>query len=358
MKRFPRTYAFILALTLLFVQLPGCSKKVTMTRLVPAAIQVPPHIQKILLVDRTKPQSGLVNILEGLITGELPFEVRNAIDATLSALQTTLNTSPRYQITRSSQRLTGGLFGQAFPTPLPWDTIEELCDTHQADAVLVLENFSADFITTEKEKMISKEVRKGDKVETIQVNGIYVEGIADVSAGFRLYDPSQRSIVDQQRFQETNTWSAEAETKTQALSLLIAKAEATRFVGELAGMAYAAKIAPLYEAIDRSYYPKSKTHPSVETGVRYAEVDQWQRAIDTWKAALPEADSKTSGMLLYNIAVGYEVLGDLEMAKTYAGRAFTDFGLKRGRKYANGLELEIQNQLLLENQLQKNPNDS
>ncbi|MDX5339857.1 MAG: hypothetical protein LPK25_12565, partial [Cyclobacteriaceae bacterium] len=96
---FKKTSIWTFVLLVLF---SACSKNVTLTRLVPAPITVPNHIQKIVLVDRTKPQSGGFAILEGLITGELPFEVRNSIEATLSSLQMTLNSSPRYQIVRAN----------------------------------------------------------------------------------------------------------------------------------------------------------------------------------------------------------------------------------------------------------------
>ena len=83
-----------------------------MTRLLPAPVSVPNHVQKIVLVDRTKPQSEGFAILEGIITGELPFEVRNAVQASLSSLQGALNSSPRFQIVRATERLPGGIFGQ------------------------------------------------------------------------------------------------------------------------------------------------------------------------------------------------------------------------------------------------------
>ncbi|MFC3415705.1 DUF6340 family protein [Algoriphagus hitonicola] len=338
----------------LMLQFSSCSKTVTMTRLVPAAVSVSPEIQKIVIVDRTKPQNEVVSVIEGLITGELPFEVRNSIEATLSSLQQTLNTSPRFEVVRANQRLTGGMFGQIFPNPLDWYTVERLCEEYQADAVLVLENFSADFVTTDQEKLIKKTVGEGNNERTVEVKGIYLEGVADVSAGFRLYDPFQKSIIDQQRFQKTNTWSAEAETKTQALALLIAKADATRIVGELAGAGYATKIAPMYVDINRGFYPKSKTHPAVAEGARLAEVDQWEQAIQTWESALPNADEKTGGMLLFNIAVGYEVLGSLDLAKEWAGRAYTEYGLKKARNYVRTLDQEIQNANLLNQQIQSN----
>jgi len=42
----------------------GCSKNVTMTRLVPAAVTVSPEIQKIVIIDRTKPQNEMVSVIE------------------------------------------------------------------------------------------------------------------------------------------------------------------------------------------------------------------------------------------------------------------------------------------------------
>lgn len=341
-----------LAITAAFVLLStSCSKNVSMTRLVPAPVTVPTHVQKIVLVDRTKPQSEGLAILGGIITGELPFEVRNAAQATLSSLQISLNSSPRFQIVRATERLPGGIFGQMFPNPLDWYTIEQLATQYQADAVLTLENFSSDFVITDQQRLIKKTVTEGKTTKEVEVQGFYLEGVATVSAGFRLYDPKDRNIVDQQRFEKRNLWSAEAETKAQAMALLISKADAARAVGEMAGAGYAAKIAPMYAQINRGFFPKSKTEPAVAQGARLAEVDQWEQAIAVWQTALPSADEESGGMLSYNIAVGYEVLGSLELAKQWAGKAYTDFGLKKGRSYVNTLNGLINQDALLDQQM-------
>lgn len=346
----PKNTLNVLFATILLIA-SGCSKNVTMTRLVPAPVTVPNHIQKIVLVDRTKPQSEGLAIIEGIITGELPFEVRNAVQATLSSLQMSLNSSPRFQIVRATERLPGGIFGQMFPNPLDWYTVEQLANRYDADAVLTLENFSSDFVVTDQQRLIKKTVTEGKTSQQIEVQGWYVEGVANVSAGFRLYDPKDRNIVDQQRFEKKNLWSAEGETKAQALALLISKADAARAVGEMAGAGYATKIAPMYAEINRGFFPKSKTDQAVAQGARLAEVDQWEQAIQTWQAALPGADEESGGMLAYNIAVGYEVLGALELAKEWAGRAYTDFGLKKGRNYTRTLNGLLQQQALLDQQM-------
>jgi hypothetical protein len=352
-SNFFQTWTQTLILLILIFWSTACSKNVTMTRLVPAPVHVPTHVQKIVLVDRTKPQSGGFAILEGIITGELPFEVRNSIQATLSSLQMTLNTSPRYQLVRANERLTGGFFGQIFPNPLDWNTINKLAEAYQADAVLSLENFSSDFIVTDQQKVIKKTIKEGNTTRQVEVPGFYVEGVSSVSAGFRLYDPKERNIIDQQRFEKKNLWSAEGETKAQAIALLISKADAARIVGEMAGVGYAYKIAPMYAEVHRAFFPKSKTEPSLAKGARLAEVDRWEEAIDIWMLAIADSDEKSAGMLSYNIAVGYEVLGYLDLAKEWAGRAYSDFGLKKGRSYVTTLNNMISQQIAVEQQLSK-----
>lgn len=315
----------------------GCKREVALTHLVPAQVQVSTDVQRLLLVDRTEPESRVLSVVTGLLTGEVPFEVKNAVEATLSALQMELNTSPRFEVIRASERLKGGLFSQTFPSALSWDQVEALAASYNADAVLALELFNSDWIVTEKAKMITQRVGSGKDARDVQVQGVYMEGVANVSAGFRLYDPKSRTITDQHNYSKTNLWSAEAANRTQAAANLINKVAATQFVGRMAGASYAHRIAPMYVVSNRSFFRRSKTSPSLEIGSRQAEVGQWEQAIQTWKGALPAADSKTAARLSYNIAVAYEVMGDLNNAIDWAGRAYANYGLKAGRNYTNDL---------------------
>ncbi|WP_228527746.1 DUF6340 family protein [Pararhodonellum marinum] len=316
----------------------SCSRNVTMNRLMPADITVPSHVQRILIVDRTEPESQGLAIIEGILTGEAPFEVKNAVESTIATITQELNTSPRYEIIRARERLKGGLFAQTFPQPLSWELIDRLVKQYDADAVLSLEMFSSDFIVTDKAQLIKKTVGSGENAKEVEVQGFYAEGIANVKAGFRFYDPVNRNLFDQKEFSKTNTWSATAESRGQALALLIDKSRATIYVGQMAGASYARRVAPMYLNISRTYYPKSKKNPQIERGARYAQVNQWEEAIATWESGLPSAHPKTGGRMAYNIALGYEVLGDLQNAKYWADLAYLDYGFKNARAYSQQLD--------------------
>jgi hypothetical protein len=330
----------------------SCTKNVSLTRLAPAEISIPSHVQRLLIVDRTEPESQGFAIIEGILTGEAPFEVKNAIETTLATIQQELNTSPRYEVIRARERLKGGLFSQTFPQPLMWSQIESLCASYDADAVLALEKFSSDFIVTDKKALIKKTVGSGKEAKVIEVDGIYAEGVASVQVGFRFYDPVNRNIADQIDFNKTNLWSAEAETRTQALALMIDKVRATQVVGQMAGSSYARRVAPMYLTVSRSFFSKSKINPALGHGARLAEVNQWEQAIDTWINGLDAPnDNKTAGRLAYNIAIGYEVLGNLDLAQEWAGKAYTSYGFKKGRSYAGNLTQQIMADELVRQQL-------
>ncbi len=325
--------------------------------MVPAEITVPTYVQRLLLVDRTAPQSEGFSIIEGILTGEAPFEVKNAAEATLTTVQQELNTSPRYEVIRARERLRGGLFAQTFPTPLTWEQIESLCRQYQVDAVLVLEKFSSDFIITDKKKMVKKTIGTGNDSKQIEVEGIYMEGLASVSAGFRFYDPETRNIFDQVNYDKTNLWSAEAETRTQDAAMLIDKVRATQFVGRMAGASYAKRIAPMNVSISRTMYEKPKSNPSLAKGSRLAQVGQWEEAIEAWHEGLNQMNErKTGGRLSYNIALGYEVMGDLQEARIWAGKAFTDYGYKKGRTYAREISRIMIQEAIVQEQLTRQNN--
>jgi len=348
-----KTFSFfvILVVSLHF----SCTSTVTMNRMAPAEITVPSHVQRILLVDRTAPQNETVSVIQGILTGEAPFEVKNAAEATLTTIQQELNQSPRFEVIRARERMVGGLFAQTFPTPFTWSQVEGLCDQYQVDAVLVLEKFSSDFIVTDKRQMIKKTVGTGRESRQVEVMGIYMEGVASVSAGFRFYDPQTRNIFDQVNYDKTNLWSAEAETRLQAAAMLIDKVRATQFVGRMAGASYARRIAPMPITITRSMYFKPKSNFSLAKGSRLAQVGRWEEALETWKQGLNLPHStKEGGRMTYNVALAYEVLGELEEARYWAGKAFTEYGLRDGRTYAGNLQRRINQDAIVRNQLDRN----
>lgn len=341
---------FLLGATMLIFS--GCMRSVRISMLKPAPITVPNHVQTLLIVDRTEPSNEAIGIIEGILTGEMPFEVKNAIEQTISSMQNELNASPRYKVIRARERLKGGLFSMTFPDPLQWHQIESLCRSYNADAVLSLEMFSSNFIVTNGKKSIKKTVKGEDgKNKEIEVPGFYAEGLANIRVGFRMYDPKTRNIADQRDFNRTNTWTAEAETLTQALAKLVDKTQATAHVGRLSGVSYAHRIAPMYVTVSRDFYHKPKKNQYMSRGARFAETNNWQQAIDAWRTGINTSDKKSAARMTYNVALAHEVIGELDLAKDWATRAYTMYGLKKARTYARQIDQRVWDEAMVNEQM-------
>ena len=81
------------------------------------------------------------------------------------------------------------------------------------------------------------------------------------------------------------------------------------------------------------------------------DVNQWEEAIKTWEGGIANARRKQAGNLCYNIAIGHEVLGNLDTAIDWAQRSWVEYREKRGMDYVRRLrarqsaEAEVQEQL-------------
>lgn len=345
----------ILLLILCPVLFTQCGiRNVTMSAMRPAEITFPSYVNNLLVVDRTKFDKKALNILEGIFTGELPGQDKASLQAAMSSFQNTIMRSPRFKVKMATERLVGNSISSAFPDPLDWSKIEALCQKYDCDAVVAIEIFDSDFLVTNGNKKVKKKVKEnGEEVEK-EVTEYFAEGVANVTLGFRLYDPKAKSIVDQQVFTTTHTWRAKGNSVTDAVSQLIAKTEAAKYVATLGGSDYAYKIAPMPVKITREFYAKAKSTPELELGSRKADVNDWQGAIDSWKSAVNYAKRKDAGKLCYNIAIAYEVLGDFNNAKQWASRAYVDFGNKKARDYSAMLDNRIEDEAIVDDQMGTN----
>ena len=84
------------------------------------------------------------------------------------------------------------------------------------------------------------------------------------------------------------------------------------------------------------------------------QLNDWDKAIEALSNALETASRKDKGRAAHNLAVVYEILGDLDRAKEYTTLAWGRYKEKKSRDYGYILTRRINDRAVLENQLQKN----
>ena len=335
---------------ILLVLLVACGgpRTVSLKTMRPAEITLPSSVKTLLIVDRSVPKNKPVNIIESVLTGELPGEDKSGIQEFLAGLNQQLGYSARFQVKTAQEKLPGNSLTSAFPDALSWEQVEQLGNQYQADAIVALEIFDSDFIITRGNKSVTEKV--GDtEVRRLRY---YAQGVGNLTIGIRLYDIANRNIVDQQKVSDTHAWEAYGSSVQEAILQLISKRDATVYLGNAVGTDYAYKVAPMPIRITRSFRGKAKKSPELEQGTRYADVAQWQNAIDVWKSGLDRARSKEAGFLAYNIAIGYEVLGDFDSALTWAETSYTRYGNKDARSYVRLIKNRLRSERIAREQLE------
>ncbi|SMG52155.1 hypothetical protein SAMN05661096_03878 [Marivirga sericea] len=347
MKRY---YSFFILIAILF---SSCMKSVSINTLRPADISIPNDIQSIVLVDRTAYDRDAIGVIEGIITGEGINEDRDGVMTMFSSLQNSLRISPRFDVVLASEKLRGQNILGSFPDALDWRQVDQLTRKYDTDALLAIEIFDSNFIVTNGKRKNTRTIedKDGNKIEQ-EYTEFFAEGVGNTRIGIRLYDAKNRTVIDQDIYTENKTWEAAATSLKEALAQLVNKSQATKYLAQAVGTTYASKIAPMPVRISRSYYAKPKKNAYLSKGAREASVNQWESAISTWKMGLRNtSDTKASGRLAYNIAVGYEIIGDLFLAHEWAGKSYVNYGNKKGRGYASQLNSRMITEEILDEQL-------
>jgi hypothetical protein len=292
--------------------------------LVPAAVNLPDNIETIAIIDRSHSENEAINILEkGLmstISGKADRLSGHCIEGAHNQIINQNKINP--VITGIVEKRKGSAID--FPAPMHWLEVEQICKTHGTDAVLSLEIFSRQ----------------------------YINNVAEVKVGFRLYDPSSKLIIDEFQYYHgigKNRPPSEGEPGLLVLNALNDD-EAMKKASYIAGTLYGKRISPFWIRAERDYYKRSKRDPKMAEGARMMEVNNWDAAIDAFQLAIEHGHRKTKGRASHNLAIVYEILGDLDQAYTTASDAWGKYKNKGSKDYSALLQQRLRERDMLTEQ--------
>jgi hypothetical protein len=322
---------------------------VNLTLIRPSVINVPQKIQTLLILDRTLPKDDRKNKIEEVLTGEIMRQDEQAVQQTMEGLVNTIQNGPRFKVKYANEKYIGETSGTIFPEPLSWEIVNKLCSKYEVDAVIAIETFDSDYILTNGRRQVE---RKDENGNAISVNEFYIEGVGTVNIGIRLYDPDMNSIADQYQFSENMRWDGQGSSPTDAAIAMLDKIAAINQVSYAAGRSYGLRISPSYYKVTRYFYNKPKNNKYLIEGVRKSEVADWEGAIESWGLAIKKGKKdKDKGRAAYNIAVAYEVLGDLDRALEWSAKAYTEYEEKDANDYHRAIKARINEERIVNMQL-------
>lgn len=344
-----RNIIYILSVFAIYSIITSCAtSSISMQVLVPAEITVPTTIKKLTFTNRSLPGKGekLNNIIEGVLTGEGIQVDREASYRCIDGVADVLLSSPRYTINVPSNLDLRGKGTREWPIPLDWNEVSRLCNEYQSDALVTLEIFDSNtdvrYSTREgKKKVNNVEVKFTEHVATMDIG---------ITAGWRIYDPKKKDIVDQSIFVDHKFWHGHGESKEQAFSKLPSQRPCVADAGRFAGAQYAKRISPLWVWVSRSYYVKG--NDNFKTAKFKVKANQWTEAAEIWQQNVNNPELKIAGRAAYNLALAAEVDGKLDIALEWAKKAYSDYRIKPAKSYITTIKGRINDQARLERQME------
>jgi hypothetical protein len=301
--------------------------KITLTH--PAVVSLPGNISSFAIIDRTVQDNTNSNKLEQVLTGEAFHQDEQAVRQVIDGIINSCSNYGKYKIIRTTERYKGNGTKNTFPTMLSWETVEEHCKKNNVDALLSIEIFDSDFILTTNPVNVARAIG-GNMLGA-------VSGVVVINVGIRIYDPFTKTIIDEYMVTQRVNVGGNVSTVAGAANTVLNKVDAVNQTSYESGEVYGNRISPSYYTVTREFFNKPKKNKNLLAGVRKSEVADWNGAIESWTKALDDKKAKVQRRAAFNIAVGYEVLGDLMKAKEWASKAYTEYGEKTANDYYNKL---------------------
>lgn len=343
MKNHYTTYLFLFIAVILGSCAGTRNMRVEVLR--PALITITQDIKTMGLLNRSIPTNK--QALEGVLTGETPAQDKELSEECLRGLSETLATSNRFVVTRCEGTMNAAdEKSLSFGAPLNWMEVDSICAKYNVEALMVLEYFDTDF------RIANPGATAANVIGNV-MNGtstpVEVRGTATSNAGFRVYYPKTKTILYEDRFDFKKHWTQRSANPAEAVAKMIKKNDALFDVSYATGYEFAMNIVPLYFWENRDMYKGKKG--DLERGERQALSKDWEGAIKTWKEVYEMSNKpKIRAKAAFNIALGYEVMGNLTEAQIWVQRSYVEGGKKTALRYSDIIDYRLNEQQKLKEQ--------
>lgn len=281
----------------------------TLDVLRPAKHRMPMDVHNLLVVNNTVQQPlafGHSVKVDGYVAGNVEIDLEHVTRGMLFAVTAVFDDSGIFDnvgLLDISQNNTGTFYQLSV---LPQEKVAALCQDYASDALLVCNrNLLLDVVE-------SFPLEEGDYYALLTV----YEKDAWV-----LQYPDGRNI----HYIQTDTlyWEAYAYSREQALAGLPDRQTALTDMAKYVGERFATTFIPQWETVDRYLYENNNA--TIERGMWFFTRQRWDEAIAAWEKAYEDKDKKTSAYAAADIAVAFEILGNLDAALLWAEHSMNRF---------------------------------
>jgi tetratricopeptide (TPR) repeat protein len=321
----------------LIIEIPQKSKK-----------ELPDRIQSLLLIARVVDDSYTnlkADSLQRLFYNQkfnydTIIKDIQSVDTTLKALGELLFESGRYDFVIPENRFPEFEKNAFMTSEMPWDEVKLLSETYQTDAVLSIDYFKTRVITTyDKESYFSPAANQFYNMSEATMKISYETLI-------RIYDPSVEKVLTRMLLRDTLFWKDRDYSAAGLFEHFTPVKKALNEVGIAIALDFSGEIGPLWLRERRSFFATGSS--ALKQAAPLVNAGQWEPAIALWKDTAEKTKSKSvKSKTEYNIALGYEMQGDLDAAIEWALKSYNTMYRTNTYNYLETLKRrknEIKNQ--------------
>jgi hypothetical protein len=237
-----------------------------------------------------------------------------AVDTTLKALGELLFESGRYDFVIPADRFPAFESNAFITREMPWEEVKTLCETFGTDAVLSLDFFKTRVITN-----FLSNVTKNVYGTFFEENRAEMD--INYEALFRVYDPINEKVIMSKFMRDTLSWKAEDSSLREVFRWFTPVKSALTEAGLAIALDLSGEISPVWRTERRSFFATGSSGLKQASPLVYA--GQWEPAMALWNDTAEKTKSKSvKSKTEYNIALGYEMQGDLDAAIEWALKSY------------------------------------
>lgn len=343
----------VIAAFIIGIILSSCSSTnlLTVSITEPSPVHVPSNIKTIGIVDRSLPSKENENIdkLDKILSAEGKNLDKDAARQSVIGLRDELLNSNRFSdviiIDSISVRSPGA---GVFPSTLSWETVEQICNKNNVDAIFVLSFYDTDTRIDYKAVPLKVDGPLGIKIPALEHHA----NVATlIKTGWRIYDPVNKIILDEYLENEHVASTGVGINPVKAAESIMGRKEAVLQVSNNMGHNYALRILPYRIRVSRQYYVRGTNNFKIAK--RRAQTGDWNGAADLWAKEVANPKRKVAGRACYNMGIINEINGDLDSAVEWTSKSYTDYKNKKALQYLNVLNYRIDREIQLQEQMKE-----
>ncbi|HZK68906.1 MAG TPA: DUF6340 family protein [Paludibacter sp.] len=186
------------------------------------------------------------------------------------------------------------------------EAVQALCNSTQSDAIISLDKIKVKDEITEVFDALTNSY-----VSTLELN---------FESYWSLHYPNKDEFYAMQ-FKDTVYWEAESNYRKKGIKVLPKREDALVDGALYVGQKTVNRLVPYWEKVDRYFFNPNKKY--FKQAVDSVYVKNWNSAISNWQIVMNQSTSNwTKAQAANNIAIAYEITGNIDKALEYASQAF------------------------------------